>query len=486
MSSIVTSPTPTEEAAPPARRPADPTRTPPPSPAARTSAFPSPDTRGVLITAVSVLAVSTIGMLLGIEPIASWYYSLAWYPTIAIADALARRRDATTPMLLARPGVLFGLMAWSTLIWLSFELWNLRLANWYYVNVPDERLLRWPGTVIAFATVLPGIFAFERLFATYGIGERWRTPRFILSPRMLQIFLGIGIVSAVLVLVWPRLFFPLVWGVTFFLVAPLNCRLGGRSLLREVSHGRWGLVIRLLLAGAVCGFLWELFNIRARAKWIYTVPGLEDVKLFEMPLLGFIGFPVFALECYEMYRAAVLLGVAPEWETRTADLVRPQRRSFLALTGVTAAGIAIVLGSLALMDRFTVDSMTPRPAHLPSVSAGLAGRLQDRGIDDVREMRALFANPTATEALGISGEEREMIVGQAELALLRGIGSRNAARLAEIGVDGVEDLALADEKALARWMVAADRSYRPRPARLRVWVDAARDQVARTAASANP
>jgi hypothetical protein len=460
----------------------DPTRTPPPSRAVRPHAALAPDPRGVLITAASVLAVATIGMLFGIEPIASWYYSLAWYPTIAIADALARRRDSTTPMLLARPGVLFGLMAWSAVVWFTFELWNLRLANWYYVNVPDERLLRWPGTVLAFATVLPGIFAFERLFATHRIGEGLHTPRFPLSARTLNVILGVGVVSAVLVLAWPRLFFPLVWGVTFFLIAPLNCRLGGRSLLSDVSQGRWGRVVRLLLAGAVCGFLWELFNIRARAKWIYTVPGLEDLKLFEMPLLGFIGFPVFALECYEMYRAAVLLGVAPEWEMPAADLGRPRRRSFLALTGVVTAAIGLVIGSLALIDRFTVDSMTPRPAHLPAVSAGLAGRLHDRGIDDVREMPALLANPTATAALGIGEEERKVMAEQVELALLRGIGSRNAARLASIGVDGVEDLALSDEKALARWMVAADRSYRPRPERLRVWVAAARDQVARTAA----
>src|SRR5688500_1046911 len=108
-------PTPTEPplAQPPVRRPADPTRTPPPSRTVRAHAALAPDPRGVLITAASVFAVATIGMLFGIEPIASWYYSLAWYPTIAIADALARRRDSTTPMLLARPGVLLGLMAWS-------------------------------------------------------------------------------------------------------------------------------------------------------------------------------------------------------------------------------------------------------------------------------------------------------------------------------------------------------------------------------------
>jgi len=31
------------------------------------------------------------------------------------------------------------------------------------------------------------------------------------------------------------------------------------------------------------------------------VPYLGDVKVFEMPVLGYLGFPPFALECYAMY-----------------------------------------------------------------------------------------------------------------------------------------------------------------------------------------
>ena len=36
-------------------------------------------------------------------------------------------------------------------------------------------------------------------------------------------------------------------------------------------------------------------------KWIYNVPILPDVKIFEMPILGFGGFPPFAVECFAMY-----------------------------------------------------------------------------------------------------------------------------------------------------------------------------------------
>jgi len=32
------------------------------------------------------------------------------------------------------------------------------------------------------------------------------------------------------------------------------------------------------------------------------VPYLPNVKIFEMPVLGYLGFPPFALECFLMYR----------------------------------------------------------------------------------------------------------------------------------------------------------------------------------------
>jgi hypothetical protein len=44
--------------------------------------------------------------------------------------------------------------------------------------------------------------------------------------------------------------------------------------------------------------LWEFWNYWAHTKWVYTVPILPQIKIFEMPFLGFFGFGPFALECY--------------------------------------------------------------------------------------------------------------------------------------------------------------------------------------------
>ena len=73
------------------------------------------------------------------------------------------------------------------------------------------------------------------------------------------------------------------------------------SLVGDLHAGRRDRLINLALSGFLCGMLWEFRNYWSRAKWHYTVPIMENLKIFEMPLPGYFGFPAFALECFTMY-----------------------------------------------------------------------------------------------------------------------------------------------------------------------------------------
>ncbi len=101
-------------------------------------------------------------------------------------------------------------------------------------------------------------------------------------------------------MVVPKIAFPLIWLAFFFLLDPWNARMGARSLISEWLRRDFRRTYCLLASGALCGFLWELWNYGAGSKWVYTVPFVGEVKLFEMPVLGFFGFPPFALECFAM------------------------------------------------------------------------------------------------------------------------------------------------------------------------------------------
>jgi hypothetical protein len=61
-------------------------------------------------------------------------------------------------------------------------------------------------------------------------------------------------------------------------------------------------VLILFLAGITCGVFWEMWNFYSMPKWIYEVPYVDFLKLFEMPILGYGGYFSFALEIYAFYQ----------------------------------------------------------------------------------------------------------------------------------------------------------------------------------------
>ncbi len=259
------------------------------------------------------LGAFEILLFLKVPIVREFFYLLAWWPYIILVDGMVYRYSGWS-LIKERPSAFFWLLPWSVSFWLVFELMNLRLGNWHYIGLPANPWIRWPGYALAFATVLPGIFETYLLLNAMGAFRRLRIRWFHhIEPRS-GVSMAIGLLFLILPLAWPRYFFPLVWGGLFLILDPLNCRLGGSSLLRDLKSAIPGRILNLLLAGLICGFLWEFWNYWATSKWIYTVPWVGNIKLFEMPVLGFLGFPPFAMECYAMYQFLVISNVVPAWD----------------------------------------------------------------------------------------------------------------------------------------------------------------------------
>ena len=111
-----------------------------------------------------------------------------------------------------------------------------------------------------------------------------------------------GLAGAIVPLVFPSEWLaPVVWLSFILLLDPVNALRGQPSISNDLAHGDWRRLWALLASGLVCGVLWEFWNYWALTKWTYTVPFFGNVKIFEMPVLGFLGFPPFAVECWVMY-----------------------------------------------------------------------------------------------------------------------------------------------------------------------------------------
>jgi hypothetical protein len=306
------------------------------------------------LVAVVVLLLAHLLLWLRLEPALTWFYPLVWWSYIFIVDGIVFRRTGRS--LIWDGGRRFWLMAaCSAVIWLIFEAFNLRLENWWYHGVPASRPIRWTGTIISFATVLPLLAETERLLNSFRSFDRTTATGLRVTPGLLLASQMAGAAMLLACLFFPRYAFPLVWGGFVLLIEPINYRAGAPSLLRDWEACRPGRTYRLLTAGLIAGLLWEFWNFWAVARWSYTVPFVGEWKFFEMPILGFLGFPPFTLEAFALYQFFCRPWGASIWPRPSASA--PMRRPSKTLT-LFAIMLALLfcLFVLLAIDRHTILS----------------------------------------------------------------------------------------------------------------------------------
>jgi hypothetical protein len=261
-------------------------------------------------------------LILRVEWATTFFTSMAWTGYLLLIDALVWSMRGVS-RLGSSPRQFFALAFWSVPLWLVFEAYNLRLANWTYVGLPENSWVRSIGYIWAFATIWPAIFETADFIRAAGLvpgaeqktpfergrpSERVRSAAVDSSPignSTLYKIAAVGLVMVTLPLVLPPRvganFFGLVWMGFIPLLDPVSYFWHGRSLLRDLWKGHRSVLYSFLASGWVCGILWEFWNYWATAKWLYVFPILQSSKIFEMPAPGFLGFPPFALECFVMY-----------------------------------------------------------------------------------------------------------------------------------------------------------------------------------------
>ncbi|MCG6925066.1 MAG: DUF4332 domain-containing protein, partial [Acidobacteria bacterium] len=401
-------------------------------------------------------------------PFVAWYYQWAWWSYILFVDALNRRLSGHS-LLRDEPRRFWWLAGVSVVLWTFFEALNFRLGNWYYVMDHPVPAVSWAGGVVAFATVLPALDETEALLRHLGILRTVRVAPLRWSRGKTLACLVLGVACFALPLAWPEVFFPLTWGSFIFLLEPWNRGHADSSRLRELELGEAGPSLRWLLAGLVCGVLWETWNYWARVKWMYTVPGFESLKVFEMPLAGFLGFPPFALECVAIVAFLDALG------RRLREGSRRGRRVPVVLA--TALAVAGTLAVFDAADRITVDSFYAPVARLGVLPTADREALATAGLDrPERLVRALsdedglagWSERTGLPA-AVLREHRERVA----LVLHQGLGDGRAQELGRLGIRTRADLSRWEPEALATALAAAGARgpHRFLERRARVWLE---------------
>jgi hypothetical protein len=391
---------------------------------------------------------------------ALWYVA-AWYGYLLVLDSvlfLKRRRSFVSH----DRGKFLSLLFWSLPFWMFFEACNLVLRDWYYVFGLRDPLAAALLTAAAFATVLPACLFHAELLEAFGI---WRG----LESRPLRIpawapisVAAAGLLCVALPLLFPRSAFPLIWFAPVGLEAR-NYRSGAESLLRDLEAGRPGRLLRLLAAGLWAGVVWELFNSLARCKWVYAVPGFEGWKLFEMPLAGYLGFPVFAVGAFCFFSAV-------------EEIVRrPTPRAVAA-----AAALLFCAAVYPALQRQTVRSLRPLLSELSGLDDTARERLAKAGVQTPERLARAARRegiPGLSARAGVSEEVLRRARDEAVLAIHKGMGVARARLLEAAGIGDLGRLAREDPDPLGRRLGKLAERFQqepPRPEEVRVWVEAAR------------
>jgi hypothetical protein len=430
---------------------------------------------------LTTLLAGEVGLFVGFLPVRVLFYCIAWWSYILLVDALVWKRRGYS-LLRNRSWEFLVLAFWSVAIWNVFEVLNFRLKDWFYVNVPTDFLSGAVFTFFAYATVVPGLFETYDLLHTYDIGERTRMRRWCLRPSGLILALLVGLLMLLSPMLWPRSAFPLVWGFAVLLLDPICYRIGGpegRSLLAQFERGDLRPVLRLLLAGLICGGWWEFWNFWAYTKWIYTVPFFEDLKWFEMPPLGFLGFPPFALECYVLVNFINLFRRGRGWEEPAH--IGPGARPWVAVAGILVALLFNIL-AYAGIDRFTVQSYQSSLEQLDGVPRSFLERLSQIGVNSPPVLLERTASPEDLRRLarrvGVAEVELRALRAAVRLVELDGLGASHYNELRSLGITRIEELAVQDpERLQLRWKTVANMKQ-PTLSQVKAWVRTARRQAA--------
>ena len=247
-----------------------------------------------------------------------WGFFPLWLGYCLTIDGLVHWRTGTS-LLTRSPRKYIGLFLVSAPVWWVFELLNVYTQNWRYLGAEWFTPLQYGfWTTLSFTTVIPAVFGSAEFFASFEFVNRLqRGPVIRADKRTALLFFILGWIMLVMLVLWPRVFFPFLWLSLYFILEPINFWLGNRSLAQWTQKGDWRPVIALWLGVLLTAFFWEMWNYYSYPKWIYQVPWGDWLHVFEMPLLGYGGYLPFALELYALYH-----WIGGLFGQRTSDYVR--------------------------------------------------------------------------------------------------------------------------------------------------------------------
>lgn len=229
-----------------------------------------------------------------------WAFGPLWLGFAITIDSIVYMRKGSS--LFSRNKLAYvGLFVLSTPVWWLFELFNQLTQNWHYMGREHFTDLEYFLLAsLSFSTVIPVVFGNAELVSTFLKGN-YNGPAIKETSKTGYVFILTGIIMLILLISFPKIFYVFIWTTVFFIIEGINVLIGNKSIISFISSGNWKPVFSLAVGCLICGFFWEMWNYFSYPKWVYNVPGVNFLHVFEMPLLGYLGYIPFSLELFSIY-----------------------------------------------------------------------------------------------------------------------------------------------------------------------------------------
>ncbi len=273
----------------------------------------------------SGLAVCIIGWIImwgqfkGLEHFTLYAFVPMWWGFIFFLDGLVYYRTADSlfarkPQTLATMG-LFSIFAWEYYEYLSFFV----RGNWYYPNsiyLNEISRVLWFG--LSFSTVWPAVFEWYMLLSSFpALKARYSSGPALSGGRAAAIGVGLlGLLIMIIINIWPFEIFWLIWVAPEMVIAAVLILNRVWTPFHPISKGDWSPLVLMGMAALCNSLFWEGWNYYSWPgspnSWHYTVPYVQKFLIFEMPLLGYTGYPFFGVAAWNYWILfAHLCGISP-------------------------------------------------------------------------------------------------------------------------------------------------------------------------------
>jgi hypothetical protein len=231
-----------------------------------------------------------------------WAFFPLWLGFILLVDALVYSAKGSS-ILSRNKNKFIVLFIISIPVWWLFEALNYFTQNWYYEGrqyFSDFQFVLLAS--LCFSTVMPAVFESAELVATFDWVDKIKITKQIKPDKKYSYSLLIlGLVMLSLIILLPHYFYFLIWVSLYLIIEPVNILLGNKNLFNYLSAGNWKPLLSLIIGVLICAFFWEMWNYFSYPKWIYFLPGVNIIHIFEMPILGYLGYFPFSLELFAIY-----------------------------------------------------------------------------------------------------------------------------------------------------------------------------------------